>query len=637
METLLSTDSLEQSQAKIDAYLATQSQLDLLRFITCGSVDDGKSTLIGRMLFEAQLIFEDQVTALQTDSKKMGTQGGDIDFALLVDGLAAEREQGITIDVAYRFFNTDKRKFIVADTPGHEQYTRNMVTGASTADVAIILVDASQGILTQTRRHSFIASLLGIEHVVLAVNKMDLVDHAAAPFQAICDEYQALRTHFAFKSVTPIPMSALKGDNVIERSGQMSWYQGPTLLGFLETVDIRARLTQHGFRLPVQWVNRPNADFRGFSGTVVAGSIRPGDAIRALPSGQLATVERVVLFDQDLDQALTDQAVTLTLDTEIDLSRGDLIVSADSPCEVSDQFEAELVWMDQDPGYIGRSYRLQLGTSQVNASLSSIKFKYDVNTFEHLTGRSLALNEIANVQITLDTAIPFEAYADCPALGAFVLIDRYSNATVAAGMIRFALRRASNVHRQALSIDRPAREKLAGHRGRVVWLTGLSGAGKSTIASAAEQLLHEQGLRTYILDGDNVRHGLSKDLGFTVADRVENIRRIAEVAKLMVDAGIIVLTAFISPFRAERDMAKSLFTPEDFLEIFVDTPLAIAEARDPKGLYKKARRGELPNFTGIDSDYEPPLQPDLRLNTGDRSVEDCAKALAEVIMTRATD
>ena len=637
MKALLSTDSLEQSQAKIDAYLAAQSQLDLLRFITCGSVDDGKSTLIGRMLYEAQLIFEDQVTALQTDSKKMGTQGGDIDFALLVDGLAAEREQGITIDVAYRFFNTDKRKFIVADTPGHEQYTRNMVTGASTADVAIILVDASQGILTQTRRHSFIASLLGIEHVVLAVNKMDLMDYASAPFEAICDEYEALRTHFAFKSVTPIPMSALKGDNVIERSGQMSWYQGPTLLGFLETVDIRARLTQHGFRLPVQWVNRPNADFRGFSGTVVAGSIRPGDAIRALPSGQLATVERVVLFDQDLDQALTDQAVTLTLDTEIDLSRGDLIVSADSPCEVSDQFEAELVWMDQDPGYIGRSYRLQLGTSQVNASLSSIKFKYDVNTFEHLTGRSLALNEIANVQITLDTAIPFEAYADCPALGAFVLIDRYSNATVAAGMIRFALRRASNVHRQALSIDRPAREKLAGHRGRVVWLTGLSGAGKSTIASAAEQLLHDQGLRTYILDGDNVRHGLSKDLGFTVADRVENIRRIAEVAKLMVDAGIIVLTAFISPFRAERDMAKSLFTPEDFLEIFVDTPLAVAEARDPKGLYKKARRGELPNFTGIDSDYEPPLQPDLRLNTGDRSVEDCAKALAEVIMTRATD
>ena len=637
MPILADEASFELSQARIDAYLATQSQLDLLRFITCGSVDDGKSTLIGRMLFEAQLIFEDQVTALQADSKKIGTQGGDIDFALLVDGLAAEREQGITIDVAYRFFNTDRRKFIVADTPGHEQYTRNMVTGASTADVAIILVDASKGILTQTRRHSFIASLLGIEHVVLAVNKMDLANYAAEPFEQILSEYEALRAHFAFKSVTPIPMSALKGDNVIERSSRMPWYQGPTLLGFLETIDIRARLTQHGFRLPVQWVNRPNADFRGFSGTVVAGSIRPGQTVRALPSGQLATVERVVLYDQDLDQALTDQAVTLTLDTEIDLSRGDLIVSADSPCEVSDQFETELVWMDQEAGYIGRSYRLQLGTSQANASLTGIKFKYDVNTFDPLTARSLAINDIASVQITLDTAIPFEPYADCPALGAFVLIDRYSNATVAAGMIRFALRRASNVHRQALAVDRAAREKLAGHRGRVIWLTGLSGAGKSTIASAAEQLLHKQGLRTYILDGDNVRHGLSKDLGFTVADRVENIRRIAEVAKLMVDAGMIVLTAFISPFRAERDMAKSLFAPDDFLEVFVDTPLAVAEARDPKGLYKKARRGELPNFTGIDSDYEPPMEPDLRLNTDDRSVDDCAKALAEMIMTRTTD
>ena len=633
----IEVEQVEQIETQIDAYLATQSELELLRFITCGSVDDGKSTLIGRMLYEAQLIFEDQVTALQKDSKKVGTQGGDIDFALLVDGLAAEREQGITIDVAYRFFNTDQRKFIVADTPGHEQYTRNMVTGASTADVAIILVDASQGILTQTRRHAFIASLLGIEHVVLAVNKMDLVDYGETRFQAICEEYETLRKHFAFKSVTPIPLSALKGDNVIERSGRMHWYQGPTLLGFLETVDIRARLTQHGFRFPIQWVNRPNADFRGFAGTVLAGNIRPGDPIRALPSGQLAMVDRIVLFDQDLDQAVTDQAVTLTLDREIDLSRGDLIVAADAPCEVSDQFEAELVWMDAEPGYIGRRYRLQLGSSQVNASLSSIKYQYDINTFEQLPARNLALNEIANVQITLDAAIPFEAYNDCPALGAFILIDRYSNATVGAGMIRFALRRASNVHRQALSVNRAGREQLAGHQGRVVWLTGLSGAGKSTIASAAEQLLHEQGFRTYILDGDNVRHGLSKDLGFTVADRVENIRRIAEVAKLMVDAGIIVLTAFISPFRAERDMAKSLFMPDDFLEVFVDTPLAVAEARDPKGLYKKARRGELPNFTGIDSDYEPPMQPDLRLNTDDRSVEDCAKALAEVIMTRATD
>ncbi|MDB2653753.1 sulfate adenylyltransferase subunit CysN [Luminiphilus sp.] len=624
-------------QARVDAYVDTQSKLDLLRFITCGSVDDGKSTLIGRMLYEAQMIFEDQVTTLQSDSKKVGTQGADIDFALLVDGLAAEREQGITIDVAYRFFNTDRRKFIVADTPGHEQYTRNMVTGASTADVAIILIDASQGVLTQTRRHSFIASLLGIEHVVLAVNKMDLVGYSQDRFNTICEEYEALRKHLAFKSITPIPLSALKGDNVIERSGTMGWYQGPTLLGFLETVDIRDRLNQHAFRFPVQWVNRPNADFRGFSGTVVAGSIKPGDEIRALPSGQIAAIDRVVLSTNDLDQAVTDQAVTLTLDREIDLSRGDLIVAADAPCEVSDQFEAELVWMDNEPGYVGRRYSFQLGTSQANASLTDIKFKYDVNTFEQLSGRELAFNEIANVQITLDAEIPFEAYTTCPGLGAFVLIDRYTNATVAAGMIRFALRRSSNVHRQALSVDRAARENLSGHRGRVAWLTGLSGSGKSTIANAAEKILHEQGFRTYILDGDNVRHGLSKDLGFTVADRVENIRRIAEVAKLMLDAGVIVLTAFISPFRDERDMAKSLFEPDDFLEIFVDTPLAVAEERDPKGLYKKARSGELPNFTGIDSEYQPPKNPSLVLTTDGRTVEESAKELVELISTRAQD
>ena len=618
-------------QAQVDTYIETQSKLDLLRFITCGSVDDGKSTLIGRMLYEAQLIFEDQVTSLQSDSKKVGTQGGDIDFALLVDGLAAEREQGITIDVAYRFFNTDRRKFIVADTPGHEQYTRNMVTGASTADVAIILIDASQGVLTQTRRHSFIASLLGIEHVVLAVNKMDLVDYSSERFEEICAEYDSLREHFSFKSVTPIPLSALKGDNVIQRSTEMNWFQGPTLLGFLETVEIRARLSQHDFRFPVQWVNRPNANFRGFSGTVLAGSICTGDKIRALPSGQLAAIDKIVLSSHELDRALTDQAVTLTLDREIDLSRGDLIVSANNPCEVSDQFEAELVWMDNEPGYIGRRYAMQLGTSQANASLSEIKFKYDINTFDQQPGRELSLNEIANVKISLDTEIPFESYSTCPSLGAFVLIDRYTNATVAAGMIRFALRRASNVHRQALAVDRNAREKLSGHRGQVVWLTGLSGAGKSTVASAAEKTLHEQGYRTYILDGDNVRHGLSKDLGFTVSDRVENIRRIAEVAKLMMDAGIIVLTAFISPFRAERDMAKSLFELGDFKEVFVDAPLAIAEDRDPKGLYKKARKGELPNFTGIDSAYEPPLDPDLTIDTSDDSVEECAKKLVEMI------
>jgi bifunctional enzyme CysN/CysC len=621
-------------KARVENYLDTQSKLDLLRFITCGSVDDGKSTLIGRMLYEAQTLFEDQVTSLQSDSKKVGTQGGEIDFALLVDGLAAEREQGITIDVAYRFFNTDQRKFIVADTPGHEQYTRNMVTGASTADLAIILVDASQGILTQTRRHSFIASLLGIEHVVLAVNKMDLVDYSKARFDTICEEYQGLRNHFTFKSITPIPLSALKGDNVIERSGRMNWYQGPTLLGFLETVNIRERLNDYSFRFPVQWVNRPNADFRGFSGTVVAGSIKPGDQIRALPSGQIASVERIILSTDELDQAVTDQAVTLTLDREIDLSRGDLIVSANTPCEVADQFEAELVWMDSQQGYIGRQYIFQLAVRQANASISEIKFKYNINTFQHVSGRTLSLNEIAKVQISLDSEIPFESYTDCPELGAFVLIDRYSNATIAAGMIRFPLRRSSNVHRQALSIDRAAREKLAGHRGRVAWLTGLSGSGKSTIASAAEKILHEQGYRTYILDGDNIRHGLCKDLGFTVADRVENIRRVAEVAKLMMDAGVIVLTAFISPYRDERDMAKNLFEADDFLEVFVDTPLAVAEERDPKGLYKKARSGKLPNFTGIDSEYQPPANPNLTLKTEDRTATEMAEILVELIIDR---
>ena len=618
--------------AQVDQYIEQQSNLDLLRFITCGSVDDGKSTLIGRMLFEAQLLFEDQVASLQKDSKRLGTQDGDIDFALLVDGLAAEREQGITIDVAYRFFNTDKRKFIVADTPGHEQYTRNMVTGASTADVAIILIDASQGVLTQTRRHAFIASLLGIERVVVAINKMDLVGYSQAVFQEICTDYQSLEAQLNFKSVSFIPLSALQGDNVIERSQHMGWYQGPTLLGFLETVAIRERLHNHSFRFPVQWVNRPNADFRGFSGTVIAGDIEIGQEVRALPSGQLAQVKDIVLFEQSLPRAVTDQAVTITLDKEIDLSRGDLLVTSESPCEVSDQFEADLVWMGTEEGYIGRNYLLQLGTSSANANLADIKFKYDVNSMEHLSGRNLCLNDIASVQITLDKELPFEAYSDCPGLGAFVLVDRYSNATVAAGMIRFALRRASNIHRQALNVDRAAREQLAGHQGKVVWLTGLSGSGKSTIANAAESILHAKGYRTYILDGDNIRHGLSKDLGFTAADRVENIRRIAEVAKLMVDAGLVVLTAFISPFRAERDMARSLFAEGDFLEVFVDTPLEVAEARDPKGLYKKARRGELPNFTGIDSEYQKPIQPDLVLNSNEMSVEDAAKRLIEQVV-----
>ena len=623
----------QQIQAKVDDYIDNQAHLELLRFITCGSVDDGKSTLIGRMLFEAQLLFEDQVTSLKADSKKMGTQGGDIDFALLVDGLAAEREQGITIDVAYRFFNTDQRKFIVADTPGHEQYTRNMVTGASTADVAVILVDASQGILTQTRRHSFITSLLGIEQVVLAVNKMDLVAYDQAVFDAIVEDYQDLTTNFNFKGVSAIPVSALKGDNVIARSQHMTWYQGPTLLGFLETVEVRKGLTDHPFRFPVQWVNRPNQDFRGYAGTIIAGTVSPGDQVRALPSGEIAHVEELVLSEEKLSKALTDQAVTITLDREIDLSRGDVLVTADSPCEVSDQFEAQLVWMDQEQGYIGRSYWLQLGTARANATISEIKFKYNINTFEHLSSHELNLNEIAEITLTLDKALPFEPYTSCRQLGAFVLIDRYSNATVGAGMIKFSLRRATNVHKQALQVDRAARETLNGHRGRVIWLTGLSGSGKSTIANAAELKLHQQGFKTYILDGDNIRHGLSKDLGFTVADRVENIRRIAEVARILVDAGIIVFTAFISPFRSERDMARSLFKSGDFSEVFVDIPLEVAEARDPKGLYKKARRGELPNFTGIDSDYEPPEKPEAVINTAELSIDQCAEALLKLIKT----
>ncbi|MGK0261273.1 MAG: bifunctional enzyme CysN/CysC [Candidatus Azotimanducaceae bacterium] len=618
-------------EARVDEYLTEQAKLDLLRFITCGSVDDGKSTLIGRMLYEAQQIFEDQIASLKNDSKKLGTQGDDIDFALLVDGLAAEREQGITIDVAYRFFHTDQRKFIVADTPGHEQYTRNMVTGASTADVAIILLDASQGVLTQTRRHSFIASLLGIKHVVLAVNKMDLVDYDENRYDEIVVDYEKFRTQLEFTSVTAIPLSALKGDNVIERSQKTDWYQGPTLLGFLETVETKQTNQSHGFRFPVQWVNRPNSDFRGFSGTVVAGTISPGQSVRALPSGEVANVSDVILYDQSLLKALTDQAVTITLDKEIDVSRGDILVAADDPCEVSDQFATTLVWMDQEEGFVGRSYWLLIGGIRVGATITEIKYKYNINTFEHISSRSFDLNDIGEVTLKLDKPIPFEAYKDCKQLGAFVLVDRYSHATVAAGMINFALRRAQNVHRQALVVDKTARERQNGHKGRVLWFTGLSGSGKSTIANALEQVLHSQGIRTYILDGDNVRHGLNKDLGFTDADRVENIRRIAEVAKLMVDAGLVVLTAFISPFRSERDMARGMFEEGEFAEIYVDTPLDVAEARDPKGLYKKARRGELPNFTGIDSEYQSPLEAELELNTNGESVDECVARILKIL------
>jgi bifunctional enzyme CysN/CysC len=631
MNTLLTCTELSESDRKVEAYIKEQAELDLLRFITCGSVDDGKSTLIGRMLYEAQMIFEDQVATLRNDSKKQGTQGGDIDYALLVDGLAAEREQGITIDVAYRFFNTEKRKFIVADTPGHEQYTRNMVTGASTADVAVILIDARQGVLVQTRRHSFITSLLGIRHVVLAVNKMDLVDYRREVFDGIVEDYFRFAEKLQFETITPIPLSALKGDNVVSRSSHMSWYKGPTLIGFLETVEVRASQVEHPFRFPVQWVNRPHLDFRGFAGTITAGVVKPGDKVRILPAGTEAVVNDVILYEDRLTHAEAGQAVTITLDREVDASRGDVMVAATAPAEVSDQFDSSIVWMDQEHGFVGRSYWLMMGTARVNATITEIKFKYNVNTLEELHTRDLSLNDIGRVTLSFDKALPFEAYRDCAGMGAFVLIDRFSNHTVAAGMINFALRRASNVHRHASTVDRTARERLNGHKARVLWFTGLSGSGKSTITNAVEQALYARGVRTYLLDGDNVRHGLNRDLGFTDADRVENIRRVAEVSRLMVDAGLVVITAFISPFRSERDMARSLFAADQFAEVFLDVPLSVAEARDPKGLYKKARRGELPHFTGIDSPYEPPQRPELVLRSHEMSVEACVEAVLKLL------
>jgi bifunctional enzyme CysN/CysC len=622
------------SETNLKEYIEQQAELDLLRFITCGSVDDGKSTLIGRILYEAQLIFDDQMAELTADSKKRSTKSSgkvDIDLSLLVDGLTAEREQGITIDVAYRFFNTDHRKFIVADTPGHEQYTRNMVTGASTADVAVILVDAEQGILTQTQRHSFIVSLLGIKHVVLAVNKMDLVDFDKTAFDAIVANYAEFAQELKFSSITTIPLSALEGDNVVDRSVRTEWYKGPTLLGYLETVEVAASRLDHSFRFPVQWVNRPSSDFRGYSGTVAAGSISVGEEVRALPSGQTANVKGIFIAERELETAIAEQAITVCLDKEIDVSRGDVLVAAASPCEVSDQFETTLVWMDREEGFIGRSYSMLIGSVKTVATITAIKYRYDINNFDRLSAESMKLNDIGEVAIRLDRAVPFESYNSCKPMGAFVLVDRYTHATVGAGMINFSLRRADNIHRQSLAVNREAREKLSGHRGRVLWFTGLSGSGKSTVASALEQSLHLRGMRTYILDGDNIRHGLNNDLGFTDADRVENIRRIAEVAKLMVDAGLVVITSFISPFRSERDIARSLFKEREFVEIYVNVPLEVAEHRDPKGLYKKARRGELPNFTGIDSEYEVPENPEIEIKTAELSVDECVSRVLKVV------
>jgi len=620
------------AKADLDAYLKRQSSLDTLRLITCGGVDDGKSTLIGRMLYECQLIFEDQLSELRTTSSKHGTQGETIDFALMLDGLSAEREQGITIDVAYRYFATDQRKFIVADTPGHEQYTRNMVTGASTADAAIILIDARKGVLEQTRRHSYIASLLRVRHVVLAVNKMDLVGYEQAVFDDIVTDWQTMGGGFAFDSVTPVPASALVGDNIVTRSANTGWYHGPTILGLLNALDITSAKTAHGFRMPVQWVNRPNLDFRGYAGTVAAGTLRKGDDVRILPSGESARVETIALGFCPRETATADQSVVLTLDRDVDISRGDVLVAAEDPCETSDQFEATLVWMANESGYAGRSYRLKIGAATVNATLSEIRHTVNVATFDEAPGRTLELNDISVVKLALDRPMPFEPFKQCPAMGSFILIDRQSHRTVAAGMILFSLRRADNVHRQAVTIDKQARAKLNGHPGRVFWFTGLSGSGKSTIANALERKLHASGHHTYVLDGDNVRLGLNRDLGFTDADRVENIRRIAEVAKLMVDAGLIVMTAFISPFRAERQMARDMFEPGEFVEIHVDTPLEVVEARDPKGLYRKARRGQLPNFTGIDSPYEAPLEPEFRFNTENETPEALADHLLETLV-----
>ncbi|ATC24496.1 sulfate adenylyltransferase subunit CysN [Caulobacter vibrioides] len=599
----------------IEAYLHQHQHKSLLRFITCGSVDDGKSTLIGRLLYDSKMIFEDQMAALEADSRKVGTQGGAIDFALLVDGLAAEREQGITIDVAYRFFSTEKRKFIVADTPGHEQYTRNMVTGASTADAAVILIDARKGVLTQTRRHSYLVSLLGIRHVVLAVNKMDLVGWDKGVFDAIVADYRAFAERIGLSVFTPIPISGLGGDNMATRSDATPWFEGPILMDWLEAVEVEDDLQAKPFRMPVQWVNRPNLDFRGFSGLIASGSIKPGDRIRALPSGRESRVARIVTLPGDLDQAVAGQSVTLTLEDEIDISRGDVIAAADAPAPVANQFEATLVWMDDEPLPPGRTYLLKLGARTVGASITDIKHRVNVNTLEKTAAKRLELNEIGVCNLSLDQAIPFEAYAENRQMGGFILIDRLSNRTVGAGLINFALRRADNIHWQHTDVTKVSRAALKRQRGQVVWLTGLSGAGKSTIANLVEKRLHALGRHTYLLDGDNVRHGLNKDLGFTEEDRVENIRRVAEVAKLMVDAGLIVLTAFISPFRAERQLARDLLEPGEFIEVFVDTPLAVAEARDVKGLYKKARSGQLKNFTGVDSPYEAPASPELRIDT----------------------
>ena len=637
MSDVTTTDPVYVTEAliaeDIDAYLDQHQHKTMLRFITCGSVDDGKSTLIGRLLYDSKMIFEDQLASLEADSKKVGTQGQEIDFALLVDGLAAEREQGITIDVAYRFFNTEKRKFIVADTPGHEQYTRNMVTGASTADLAVILIDARKGVLTQTRRHSYLAHLIGIRNLVLAVNKMDLVDYSQDVFDKIVADYAEFAKSIGIEHFVPMPISGFKGDNIIGPSPNTPWYTGPNLIEHLETVEVNSAVdAAKPFRMPVQWVNRPNLDFRGFSGLIATGSVKVGDPIRVLPSGKTSTISRIVTLDGDVAEGVAGQSLTLCFSDEIDCSRGDVIAAADNPPQAADQFEATIVWMNDAPLHVGRAYWLKLGAQTVSATVQAPKYTVNVNTMEHCAVKTLELNAIGVAEVITDKQIVFEAYVDNRSLGGFILIDKITNATVGAGMLHFSLRRAQNVHWQAIDVGRDQHAALKNQKPAVLWFTGLSGSGKSTIANLVEKKLHRMNRHTFLLDGDNVRHGLNKDLGFTEADRIENIRRVGEVAKLMADAGLIVITAFISPFKAEREMVRTMLPEGEFIEVFIDTPLSVAEERDVKGLYKKARAGDLKNFTGIDSPYEAPAKPEIRIDTTQVTPDEAAALIVDTLL-----